>query len=120
MHSIQIRCRTCIAASNNYDSITTAPGGSKLVNDGTDKSACNGRDFQTAECRGGNCSIGKEGKAYYLKFYAFFSEYNYMEFSRNSRKCPRFYGFAACDWKKRCLEKFSLRVFWSYQMWGAL
>lgn len=30
--------------------------------DANEKSGCNGRDFQTAECRGGNCSIGKEGK----------------------------------------------------------
>lgn len=60
---IQIRRRTCIPNGNNYDSITTAPGGSKLTNsDGTDKSPCAGREFQTSECRGGNCSIGKEGK----------------------------------------------------------
>lgn len=61
---IQIRRRTCIASGNNYDSITSAPGGSKLNGDGTDKSACNGRDLQTVECRGGNCSIGKEGMCY--------------------------------------------------------
>lgn len=31
-----------------------------------DKSACTGRDFQTAECRGGNCSIGKGGKVFFF------------------------------------------------------
>lgn len=64
---IQIRRRTCIASGNNYDSITSAPGGAKLNSDGTDKSACNGRDFQTAECRGGNCSIGKEGECLHMR-----------------------------------------------------
>lgn len=77
---IQIRRRSCIGV--NFDS-TTSPAGSKLlapidstINSGgnaggssggsivntPDKSACSGRDFQTAECRGGNCSIGKEGE----------------------------------------------------------
>lgn len=64
---IQIRRRTCIPSTNNYDSITTAPGGSKLPSDGTDK--CNGRDFQTAECRGGNCSIGKEGTYFTFDYF---------------------------------------------------
>lgn len=72
---IQIRRRSCIGV--NFDS-TTSPAGSKLLtidssgsgmginnnnnNNQADKSACSGRDFQTAECRGGNCSIGKDGK----------------------------------------------------------
>lgn len=56
---IQIRRRSCI--STNYDSITTSPLGQKLSMD-NEKTGCTGRDFQTAECRGGNCSIGKEGK----------------------------------------------------------
>lgn len=56
---IQIRRRTCIGV---FDS-TTSPAGSKLStdNNNNDKSSCTGREFQTAECRGGNCSKGKEG-----------------------------------------------------------
>lgn len=57
---IQIRRRTCIDV--NYDSITTSPAVSKLSLDGNEKSACNGRDLQTRDCRGGYCNIGKEGK----------------------------------------------------------
>lgn len=57
---IQIRRRTCIDV--NYDSITTSPAVSKLSMDGNEKSACNGRDLQTRDCRGGHCNIGKEGK----------------------------------------------------------
>lgn len=57
---IQIRRRTCIDV--NYDSITTSPAVSKLSMDGNEKSACTGRDLQTRDCRGGYCTIGKEGK----------------------------------------------------------
>lgn len=46
----------------NYDPITASPAGSKLLIDGNEKSACNGRDLHTRECRGGYCSIGKEGE----------------------------------------------------------
>lgn len=63
---IQIRRRTCIGV--NFD-LTTSPAGSKLSsndNINNEKSSCTGRDFQTAECRGGNCSIGKEGELYTL------------------------------------------------------
>lgn len=61
---IQIRRRTCIGV---FDS-TTSPAGSKLSTDNNsnnDKSSCTGREFQTAECRGGNCSKGKEGMCAY-------------------------------------------------------
>lgn len=61
---IQIRRRSCIDV--NYDSITTSPAVSKLSMDGNEKSACNGRDLQTRDCRGGYCNIGKEGK--YCKY----------------------------------------------------
>lgn len=63
---IQIRRRTCIGV---FDSTSTSPAGSKLStdNNNNDKSSCTGREFQTAECRGGNCSKGKEG-TYRLHF----------------------------------------------------
>lgn len=86
---LQIRRRSCIGV--NYDS-ATSPAGSKLlaaIDDGggggnggsgiggggagngnanqPDKSACAGRDFQTIDCRGGNCSGKDAGECAPLK-----------------------------------------------------
>lgn len=56
---IQIRRRKCITHTVDDDLM----GGSVSFSEGYDKSLCSGKDFQTAECRGGNCRIGRDGKS---------------------------------------------------------
>lgn len=52
----------------NMESSSTTIG-ARLSNDGAEK--CVGRDYQTAECRGGGCKLGKEGKSSTLDIHIF-------------------------------------------------
>ncbi|CAD7076930.1 unnamed protein product [Hermetia illucens] len=53
---IQIRRRKCI--THTVDDAVM--GGSVSFSEGYDKSLCFGKDFQTAECRGGSCRFGRD------------------------------------------------------------
>lgn len=59
---IRIRRRACLASADATSQTAAAYGGGDasghLV---ADKTACSGRDIQTDECRGGNCSLGGNG-----------------------------------------------------------
>lgn len=39
--------------------------GARLSSDGIERSSCNGRDLQTADCNGGMCRLGKESKSHF-------------------------------------------------------
>lgn len=59
---VRIRRRSCLASADATTSAASGFGGGDasghLV---ADKTACSGRDIQTDECRGGNCSLGGNG-----------------------------------------------------------
>ncbi|XP_055917362.1 netrin receptor unc-5 isoform X2 [Eupeodes corollae] len=54
---IQVRRRKCI--THSVDDALMDSGSAHSLNNGFVKSLCSGKDFQTSECRGGLCRIGK-------------------------------------------------------------